>query len=282
MLSIPDSIDSIDGAAPGRRCKIRPTLGRSYREITIEYGNLQPSQIKNITLKMQTSQQQISPWTFRDLNDLIEYNRRLGRPIVPGQFTIYFCRPEIKENEIRDLFSLGTAGLDLLTVEFDIDQNASNPLINAWAERSANKSVVNGLYTVIVEQATNSKSGPNFNDDIPLRDRLLTAHILNNEIDNVLLEVDGSTAFKLPRSRNEYRENAAGLKPYGRSRGFTIDYFTHHRLADALTLGQGQNTVNSARLTTTLANSSNRDDEIRYWFEYVVAWDSLTGASFGA
>jgi len=133
-------LNKITGVQAGGTVSLTLPVNLSYDKVHLEYTGVLPSQIKNI--KIELNGRVLTE--YKTLTDLINENVYYKRPTQAGLATFHFVRTEVKSAQQPQLveqrfFALGTAGLTLCQIKFDIDVDADAPVINGYAEKSAAK-----------------------------------------------------------------------------------------------------------------------------------------------
>lgn len=131
-------LNKITGVDAGGTVSLTLPVNLTYDKIHFEYSGVTPSQIKN--LKVELNGRTLTE--YATLQDLVNENTYYGRKVVAGIATMHFVRSEVKSSKQPQLveqrfFGLGTAGLSLAQIKFDIDAAADAPAIKAYAEKSA-------------------------------------------------------------------------------------------------------------------------------------------------
>lgn len=130
-------LNNLTGVSKGGTASLTLPIGHTYDKIHFKYAGVTAEQIKNVRLEL--NGRLLTEWS--SLADLIKENDYYGRQKVAGLTTLHFVRPEIKSALKPTLveqrfFGLGTTGLSLAQIKFDIDQAATAPDIKAFAEKS--------------------------------------------------------------------------------------------------------------------------------------------------
>lgn len=131
-------LNNITGVTAGGTASLSLPINNTYDKIHFSYAGVTPSQIKN--LKIELNGRMLTE--YATLEDLLKENDYFKREKLAGFATLHFVRNEIKSVLKTDLvtqrfFGLGTAGLNLCQIKFDIDQAAAAPVIKAFCEKSA-------------------------------------------------------------------------------------------------------------------------------------------------
>lgn len=160
-------------------------IGMTYDQISFELTNVTPSEMKNFSVKAGSR-------TIIDCADaqvLADLNTYYGRPEQAGIFTLWFYRPEEKE-DVRALTSFGTADIQGLTIEFDLDSGVTSPAMTASAVQRGPQPM--GLVTKIRRYpVTFATSGKQAIDNIPRGARITAFHLGKSDVSEVELEVNG-------------------------------------------------------------------------------------------
>lgn len=131
-------LNNITGVSAGGTASLTLPLGNTYEKIHFQLANVTAAQIKNV--KVELNGRLLTE--YATLQDLITENDYYKREKIAGFATLFFVRPEIKSALNPTLveqrfFALGTKGLSLAQIKFDIDGAAESPSVKAFAEKSA-------------------------------------------------------------------------------------------------------------------------------------------------
>lgn len=131
-------LNKITGVAAGGTVSLTMPVNLTYDKVHLEYTGVTAAQIKNIKIELNGR----TLTEYATLQDLINENTYYNREVTAGFATLHFVRSEVKSSKAPQLveqrfFGLGTAGLSLCQIKFDIDAAAAAPVINAYAEKSA-------------------------------------------------------------------------------------------------------------------------------------------------
>lgn len=132
------ALPTISGVAPKASVSQTLPVGMTYDRIHIQYSGVTPSQITNVRLEL--NGRLITQYS--SLQDLIEENTRFQREVKAGIATWHFVRDDMSSALYPELieqrfFALGTNGLRTVQIRFDIAQEATAPVIECFAEKSA-------------------------------------------------------------------------------------------------------------------------------------------------
>ncbi|MBO7928002.1 capsid protein [Pseudoalteromonas sp. K222D] len=131
-------LNKITGVDAGGTVSLTLPVNLTYDKIHFEYAGVTAAQIKNVKVELNGR----TLTEYGTLQDLINENIYYGREVTSGLATMHFVRSEIESSKQPRLveqrfFGLGTAGLSLAQIKFDIDDAAAAPVIKAYAEKSA-------------------------------------------------------------------------------------------------------------------------------------------------
>ncbi|MCP4060356.1 MAG: capsid protein [Pseudoalteromonas sp.] len=131
-------LNKITGVQAGGTVSLTLPVGLTYDKVHFEYSGVTPSQIKN--LKVELDGRVLTE--YATLQDLLNENTYYQREVTAGLATMHFVRSEIKSSKQPQLveqrfFGLGTTGLQLAQIKFDIADDAAAPVIKAYSEKSA-------------------------------------------------------------------------------------------------------------------------------------------------
>lgn len=280
MARIREEIQLIENAVAGQRCIIRPAVGRTWLDIHVEHGGITLAQMTNIKVILVSPTRTVTLQEFKNGTELNDLNARYGRHTNGGTLSFYFRRPEMQNEIERMATALGTGGLQMLRIEFDIDA-AATPAVKAWGKKTANRHVSAGLMNYIVSiNDGGAAEGENHYDSISRRDRIAAIHVLNDKVNEIEVRVDDTTAYKMTRSRSDFDQYGAALKrvPYGSTKGMCVDFLLAGVIDESLMMADPKKgyQVQQMRITSTLGATPS--GTIRYLTEYLSTWASLNGA----
>ena len=123
-------LNKITGVDAGGTVSLTLPVNLTYDKIHFEYSGVTPEQIKN--LKVELNGRTLTE--YATMQDLLNENKYYNREVVEGLATMHFVRSEVKSSKQPQLveqrfFGLGTAGLSLAQIKFDIDAAAAAPAI---------------------------------------------------------------------------------------------------------------------------------------------------------
>lgn len=131
-------LNSLTGVSAGGTASLGLPIGNTYEKIHFDVKGATPEQITNIRVEL--AGRMLTEYST--LADLIKENDFYKREKADGLTTLFFTRPEVKSALKPTLveqrfFGLGTTGLSLAQIKFDISPDAANPSVKAYAEKAA-------------------------------------------------------------------------------------------------------------------------------------------------
>lgn len=131
-------LNNITGVTAGGTASLSLPIGNTYEKIHFDITGATPEQIKNIRVEL--AGRMLTEYST--LADLIKENDYYKREKEDGLTTLFFTRPEVKSALKPTLveqrfFGLGTTGLSLAQIKFDIAPEAASPTVKAYAEKAA-------------------------------------------------------------------------------------------------------------------------------------------------
>jgi len=281
MARIREEIYLVENVGAGKRCVIRPAVGRTWLDVHIEHANITLAQMTNIKIIAVSPTRSVTLAEFKDGTELDKVNKYYKRKTEAGTLSVYFRRPELEDEAQRMTTALGTGGLQQFRIEFDIAVAAVGAAVLAWGRKTANRHIGAGFINYVVNhnQGGNAQ-GDNHYDAIEKRDRIACIHVLNDKVDSLELRVDDATAHKLTRARSDFDQTISGDSPrvpYVVADGMALDFLQAGVLDEALPMQANGYQAQQMRLTTTLGAAPSA--QVRYLVEYLTTWDMLTGAS---
>ncbi|CAM3913505.1 major capsid protein P2 [Pseudoalteromonas maricaloris] len=131
-------LNNITGVHAGGTASVSLPIGLTYETIFFDLQGVTPAQIKNFRVELNGRMLT----EYETLAELVKENDYYEREQLDGYVALHFTRPEVKsalspDLQVQRFFGLGTVGLELAQIKFDIDGAAANPQIKAWAHKSA-------------------------------------------------------------------------------------------------------------------------------------------------
>lgn len=131
-------LNKITGVQAGGTVSLTLPVGLTYDKVHFEYSGVTPAQMKNV--KVELDGRVLTE--YLTMQDLLNENKYYGRTATAGIATMHFARTEVRSATQSDLaterfFGLGTQGLQLVQIKFDIAEDAAAPVIKAYSEKSA-------------------------------------------------------------------------------------------------------------------------------------------------
>lgn len=176
------------GVAASSKVIINLPVGMTYDQINFQNSaSLTPDKMTNFKLKA-GAKTIIDVTSFEVIEDLNKYYNRVQNTNI---YTLWFLRPELKE-DVRALYSFGTANVGSLTVEFDIPAGVVSPTCKVFGvQRSAQNM---GLVTKIREFPTSfATSGNQQIDNIPRAANIAAIHLKKADVSLVEFEINSGT-----------------------------------------------------------------------------------------
>jgi len=131
-------LNNLTGVSAGGTASLSLPINNTYEKIHFAFTGVAASQIKNVKVELNGR----TLTEYATLQDLLDENDFYKREKLAGYATMHFVKRGLRGVLKTDLvterfFGLGTAGLNLCQIKFDIDQNAAAPAIKAFCEKSA-------------------------------------------------------------------------------------------------------------------------------------------------
>ena len=288
MANIYTDIPLVDNVGPGETTIIKPSVGKSWKQITIEHtaatseGDstripLDRTKMTNVKVQVVTGSATKLIREYKDFQELFEVNAHYKRhQEAEGETTLYFSRPELAD-VVRDAFALGVADVIAVRIEFKIETGVVTPIVKSYGVEGAPMSINHGLIEVVRPFVKGGyATGDNEFDDITRSGQLAALHLFNNAIEHAEIRRNNQVIYDLSaeRQRKQLKRHdvAKPRVPMASNKGLTIDYTLSGNPAEALWLRQRDangNTVfqvQELRVKTTLGAGAN--SVIRYLGEY--------------
>lgn len=291
MANLYTDIPLVDNVGPGETTIIKPSVGKSWKQITIEHTKatsgadptripLERTKMTNVKVLVVTASSTKLIREYKDIDELFKVNGHYGRhQEATGETTLYFSRPELADT-VRDAFALGVADVVAVRIEFKIDSDVVAPIIKSYGVEGAPMGINHGLIEVMRPFVKGGYAeGDNEFDDMTRSGQLAAVHLLNNAIEHVEIRRNNQVIFDLSaeRQRKQMKRHDVAKKrvPLGAAVGLTIDYTLSGNPAEALWLRNRQANfqVQELRVKTTLGAGAN--SVIRYLGEYFEKFQDL-------
>lgn len=284
MANLYTEIPLVDNVGPGETTIIKPSVGKSWKQITIEHTRatsgtdatrvpLERTKMTNVKVSVVTASATKLIREYKDIQELYEVNDHYNRhQEADGETTFYFSRPELAD-EVRDAFALGVADVIAVRIEFKIDSDVVTPIIKAYGVQGGPMGINHGLIEVVRPFVKGGyATGDNEFDDLTRSGQLAALHLFNNAIEHVEIRRNNQVIFDLSaeRQRKQMKRHDAAKprKPMASNVGLSVDYTLSGNPAEALWLRNREAgfQVQELRIKTTLGAGAN--STIRYLGEY--------------
>lgn len=176
------------GVAASSKVIINLPVGQTYDAIYFQNSaSLTPDKMTNFKLKA-GAKTIIDVSSFEVLEDL---NKYYSRPQNTNIYTLWFFRPELKE-DVRALYSFGTADVGSLSIEFDIPSGVVSPTCKVYGVMRAAQNM--GLVTKIREFPVSfATAGKQQIDNIPRAANIAAIHLRKADVSLVEFEINAGT-----------------------------------------------------------------------------------------
>ncbi|MEI5638066.1 MULTISPECIES: major capsid protein P2 [unclassified Pseudoalteromonas] len=276
MLEL-SKLNNITGVQSGGTASLSLPIGLTYEKVFFELEGVTPAQITNFRVELNGRMLTEYP----SLADLVNENNYYKREQLDGLVTLHFTREEMRSAlhpslRVERFFGLGTVGLSLAQIKFDIDSAATNPQIKAYAQKSAG-TMPGWLFKRRVFRF-NFAEGTNEVADIPRPDG---AHIALIEIHKKVQDTDnkvGVTEVEFLVNNNKWRERVPLklhkhiLKQNGRqpiTDTFAVDLMQQGDVFAALKLAsEGKDAIHDMRLRIDSDESGAAEVVVHYVDDY--------------
>lgn len=204
-----NKLPSVDNVAAGNQAVLNCPVGLTYDFIDLVYSGVTLAQLQNIEVVINGKTIQ----KFLNGTELDNLNQFYGRGAANGVLRLWFERPELSELRVRRLTSLGTADVQTLTVQMDIDGAAVDPAISAYAMLGAPQPL--GLVTKVKAfPVTFATSGQQEIDNIPRSGASICAmHLFKADISNVEVESNSVKLLDATKTVSEDIQSKYGRTP---------------------------------------------------------------------
>lgn len=259
-------LTNIQNAIANKKAQIICPVQYTYDHITLNYTGtaVTRAMLKNIAVKANGEEIQY----YKDGDRLDQINDYYSRQDTANFLTLWFNRREMKTLGDERIFGLGTADLDNLTVEIDVDATAPGDFaLKADCQLSEPQPL--GVFCRTKQVNFNSSvSGQVDVDKIPVQyGRLLALHAFKSDVNALDVYVDEAKIWSLTKSRGEIFE-----KNYGRVPQTAVathaDWILEGDTAQAIILDAPEGNSNRKKrdllLKPTLGTSGSVDFVVEY------------------
>lgn len=179
---------SPQGVAASSKVIINLPVGMTYDELIFQNSaSLTPDKMTNFKLKA-GADTIIDVSSFDVIEDL---NKYYNRPQAANVYTLWFLRPELKE-DVRGLYVFGTANVGSLTVEFDIPAGVASPTCKVYAVQRAAQQM--GIITKLREFPTSyATSGKQLIDNLARAANIGAIHLKKSDVSSVEFEINSGS-----------------------------------------------------------------------------------------
>jgi len=253
MPRITKDMPSFQGVAAGQTAICNCPVGLTYNVLAIEHLRsgvaATEAQMKaelgdvrvliNGEVKIEAS--------ATELIDLAKYN---GVTIEPGVLPIIFARPWSRTANGEDALSYGTADVQTMTVEVDIDAAATSPALSMTAQQSAPTQLGKHI-TLKRFGRTAGGAGTLEVSDLPRGNYgLLALHLNSSAVTEVEIEADGKLVYDADSKRAKFFDSLTG-KDWTVSNSFHVNFANTDRVGDTLPLN-----LQDFRVRATMSGAS--------------------------
>lgn len=230
------TLPSLSNVAAGLTASLELPLGAAYHTIYLEYSGVTLAQMKKIRIEVNGKVVQ----EFENGVQLDELNQYYNRgDAANGILPIHFTRTELKDVLQQRVFAIGTADISTLTLRFDIDAAAANPVVKAHAMQG-NQSPIGYITKVKSFPRSFSTGGLQEIDNLPRprSARIAAVHLISDKVVSAKLEVDGEIAFEASKALEQKIQADYDRKPNANK--MTMDFMKEGDFAQAQVLANVQ------------------------------------------
>jgi len=291
MANIYTDIPLVDNVGPGETTIIKPSVGKSWKQITIEHTAatsgadptrkpLDRTKLTNVKVMVVTATSTKLIREYKDLAELFEVNGHYKRyQEATGETTLYFSRPELAD-VVRDAFALGVADVVAVRIEFKVDSDVVSPIVKSYGVEGAPMSINHGLLEVVRPFVKGGYAvGDNEFDDMTRSGQLAAVHLFNNAIEHAEIRRNNQVIYDLSavRQRKQLKRHdvAKPRVPMAAGKGLTIDYTLSGNPAEALWLRNRDANFQVQELRIKITLSAGANSVIRYLGEYFEQFKNL-------
>lgn len=189
-------LPTIQNVVAGGHATLAVPLALTYDQIILVRKDCSNAEISNFKVKMSGDNIGTNtPVDVSSLSTIADLNSYYGRNETVtdannGNTTIWFYRPEKKNEADRARLSVGTADLSSFTIDFDIDAGAAGVEIEAYAVQSLQVQPL-GLIAKIREfPASFATAGKQEIDNITKGARIMAMHLGKADVSYAELEIN--------------------------------------------------------------------------------------------
>lgn len=265
-----EPVQKIDNVAPGATFTVNLPIGNTYDVLLLELaGDLTKAHISN--LKLELDGRLVSDW--RLVADLEGIDAYYGRRITANIIAIQFNQDDVtKTVEEGRLFGLGTYGLTTAVISGDISTTPTNPVLKAFAEKSA--AARPGVLKKFRRYPVSVAAGVNEITNIPrpAGAAIAAIHVKKADATKAELIVDNKSWFNFSKAMAEESQRRYGRAPQANHLHLDMmlqgDMFQTLSFPNAAQLQKGAPAVQDMRLRVECTTGGNLDVIVEYIDEW--------------
>lgn len=246
---------SWQSVAAGQTAILELPVGLTYERIKTKFTGATAAQLKFPRLLVNGNE--IMRW--KDVQRILDVNSYYDRADTAGYFTIWFNRPELINLVDQRVPGLGTADVQTLTLEIDVDAGAPASTLTSLSEKRAPEPL--GVFVRVKEFPKNSAvSGEIEIADLPRGPDLLAVHFFKADVNNMTIEADYGTGTRLIYGKISKADGEEFQKDYRRvpvtAKATHVDFALQNDLAQGPLITRG---MKDLRFRPDLGTSGNTD-----------------------
>lgn len=228
-------LQSLSNVTAGATATLNLPLGVSYEVVKFKLSGVTPAQMENLKLIINGRTVQ----TYKTAAELQEINGYKGYPAdASGYLTWYFVKPELNMIGDQRFTKLGTADIQTLSIEFDINAAATTPVVTATALISNNAPL--GIISKVIRftKAT-AVAGLDEIDNIPTNGARISAiHFKKDDLKSIEVEMNGMKVYEAEQVMAQEFQKAYGKVP--NANYFHVDWVLEGDSSEALVTAGAQ------------------------------------------
>ncbi|GKT12949.1 MAG: hypothetical protein ISEC1_P1941 [Thiomicrorhabdus sp.] len=228
-MRMTNKLQSLANVAPGATATLSLPVSVAYHLVKFKMSGITAAQMLNLKLILNGRVVQ----TYKSGTELQELNGYKGYAAdTAGYLTWYMVKPELNMIGDQRFTKLGTQDLQTVSIEFDVDQAATTPVVTASAMTSLNEPL--GVITKVLRFSKAAAAvGLDEIDNIPTGGARISAiHFKKADINSVEVEANNRKIFE--SQRVEAREWQRDYKKVPNTNYFHVDFVLEGDSSEAL------------------------------------------------
>lgn len=254
-------LPSFNAVAPGQTATLDIPLGNLYHGLVLTYTTATAGGANQVNMEAELTEFRLKVdgkvqrrFSMAELNVLTGFR---GIPFQTGIVPIFFSEPWRRTIQGEDALAWGTADLNTMTLEIDIDAGASSPTLEA---RGVINRIARPMGPIVKWRKFNANAGGAglFNiQTLPKIDSYYGVHFATASIDNARALLDQVETWNFTEAQMQAFLTNEGLTP--QTGYYHLVWDATNRLADSLPMVVGDRRAGDFRIDLTMAAAASFD-----------------------